>query len=222
MKKRILVRGPLLSRSGYGEQARFALRALRAHEKHFDIYAMPTGWGKTGWIWEDSEERKWIDSLIKKTIQHQQALQQSNTKPQYDVSLQITIPSEWEKNAAYNVGYTAGIEATKISPEWVEKSHLMDHIIVVSNFSKEIFEKTVYNAVDQSTRQKTDNFRCTTPITVVNYPVRKFEGDAFELDLDYDFNFFCAAQWGPRKNLDNTIKWFVEEFIEISVKSKLV
>ena len=26
------------------------------------------------------------------------------------------------------------------------------------------------------------------------------------------FNFLAVAQWGPRKNLENTIAWFVEEF----------
>ena len=50
MKKKILVRGPALSMSGYGEQTRFALRALRAYEDLFDIYLIPVGWGKTGWI----------------------------------------------------------------------------------------------------------------------------------------------------------------------------
>ena len=32
MKKKILVRGPVLSQSGYGEQSRFALRALRSRD----------------------------------------------------------------------------------------------------------------------------------------------------------------------------------------------
>jgi len=28
------------------------------------------------------------------------------------------------------------------------------------------------------------------------------------------FNFLTVAQWGPRKNMDNTVCWFVEEFID--------
>ena len=32
MKKKIFVRGPVLSQSGYGEQARFALRSLKSRE----------------------------------------------------------------------------------------------------------------------------------------------------------------------------------------------
>ena len=50
MKKRILVRGPVLSRSGYGEQARFAVRSLRAYEDNFEIFIIPTSWGKTSWV----------------------------------------------------------------------------------------------------------------------------------------------------------------------------
>ena len=38
MKKKILVRGPALSQTGYGEQCRFALRALRSREDLFDIH----------------------------------------------------------------------------------------------------------------------------------------------------------------------------------------
>ena len=55
MKKKIFVRGPMLSQSGYGEQARFALRALRSREDIFDIHLQPIRWGETGWIWEDNE-----------------------------------------------------------------------------------------------------------------------------------------------------------------------
>ena len=67
MKKKIFVKGPFLSQSGYGEQARFALRALRSREDLFDIFMIPIAWGKTGWIWEDNEFRQWIDSRILET-----------------------------------------------------------------------------------------------------------------------------------------------------------
>ena len=98
MRKKILVRGPALSMSGYGEQTRFALRCLRAYEELFDIYLIPVGWGKTGWIWESSEERQWIDQIVNKTLQYNQA-----GTPYYDMSLQVTIPNEWEKIASVDV-----------------------------------------------------------------------------------------------------------------------
>jgi len=211
MRKKILIRGPILSRSGYGEQARFALRSLRAYEEHIDIYVIAVGWGKTGWLWEDNEERRWIDGIIAKTIAHQQ------NKGDYDISLQVTIPNEWEKLAPINIGYTAGVETTKVAPQWIEKSYLMDRIILVSNFAKEVYENTSYDATNQETGQVIKDFKCKTPMTAVNYCVRKFEGDPLDLDLDCDFNFFASAQWGPRKNLDNMVKWFVEEFIDQKV-----
>ena len=65
--KKILLKGPLLSRSGYGEQARFALRSLRAHQDRFDIYIENLNWGQTGWIWGDTEFRKWMDNKITQT-----------------------------------------------------------------------------------------------------------------------------------------------------------
>ena len=55
MKKKIIVRGPVLTQSGYGEHGRMILRALREREDLFDIFIVPVGWGQTGWI---SEQRK--------------------------------------------------------------------------------------------------------------------------------------------------------------------
>ena len=91
--KTILVRGPALSRSGYGEQTRFALRSLRAYEERFNILLVNTSWGQTGWISDTSEEREWLDVLLAKGHQHIQA------KLPIDISLQVTIPNEWEKIA---------------------------------------------------------------------------------------------------------------------------
>ena len=218
MKKRILVRGPVLSRSGYGEQARFAVRSLRAYEDNFEIFIIPTSWGKTSWVWEESEERKWMDERIKQTLLHQQQ------GGQYDMSLQVTIPNEWEKLAPVNVGYTAGIETTKVAPHWIEKSYLMDRIVVVSNHAKNIYESTTYDATDKNTGQVIKDFRCQTPIEVVNYPTREIGSpDGLDLELETDFNFLISSQWGPRKNIDNTIKWFIEEFHdqEVGLVAKL-
>jgi glycosyltransferase involved in cell wall biosynthesis len=208
MKKKILVTGPILTSSGYGEQARFALRALRSREDLFDIYISPTPWGHCGWIHENNEERDWLDSIVMKTVAY---AQDTNNNPHYDMSLQITIPNEWKKLAPINVGYTAGIETNKISPHWIQPSNQMDKIIVVSNFAKKGFENGVYTAQDQNGNQ-VPNFKVTIPIEVVNYSVRKSDAVEIDLPLTTDFNFLTIAQSGPRKNLANTIKWFIEEF----------
>ena len=203
--KTILVKGPALSRSGYGEQTRFALRSLRAHEDRFNILLQNIPWGHSGWITESGEERDWLDHLIGKTQHH------INQRLPIDMSLQVTIPNEWEKIAPVNVGYTAGIEATKVSPQWIEKSALMDRIITISEHSKNVYQNTVYEAVNQQTGEKAQ-FRTNTPIEVVHYPVKSLDTQELNIDLDYDFNFLTVAQFGPRKNMINTVNWFLQEF----------
>ena len=203
--KTILVKGPALSRSGYGEQTRFALRALRAYESRFNILLVNIPWGQTGWIAEEGEERQWYDHILAKGHAH---IQQ---KLPIDISLQVTIPNEWEKIAPINIGYTAGIETTKVAPHWIEKSRLMDKIIVISNHSKNIYNNTSYEGQIEQTGEIIE-FKNETPIEVVNYPVRSLEKENLEIKLDYDFNFLAVAQMGPRKNIPNTVYWFIDEF----------
>jgi hypothetical protein len=206
MRKKIIIRGPVLSRSGYGEQARFALRSLRKHEDRFDIHLMNTEWGQTGWVSQENEERQYIDFLIKKTYHFLQ------NNGQFDMSLQITIPNEWEKLAPVNIGYTAGIETTKIAPGWIEKSNLMDKIVVISNHSKNTLVDTVYDVYEKKTNQKVGKASVTAPVEVVNYPAKLNKKSNIKLDLETDFNFLIVSQWGPRKNTTKTIEWFVENF----------
>ena len=214
--KKIIVRAPFLTQSGYGEHGRFVLRSLREYEEYFDIYATPIPWGKTNWIWQDDEERRWFDEIILKTTEYLEENKDSK-EPIFDISAQVTIPNEWQKMAPVNVGVTAGIEATQVSPAWIEKSLLMDKIIITSNFSANVFKETTCQVINKNAGTKNDKFTTNTPFEVVHYPVRDYEPADIELNLETDFNFLAVAQWGPRKNLGNTIKWFVEEFIDQEV-----
>ena len=211
MKTKILVRGPVLSQSGYGEQARFALRALRTQEDKFDIHIQPIRWGQTGWLWEDTEERRWMDKMITKTANY------IREKGQFDASLQITIPNEWENLAPVNIGYTAGIETDRVAPTWLFKSNQMDKVVVVSEHSKKVFESTQVEGTDPTTGSKM-KYELTTPIDSVGYAVIDTEPEEIQdFEPSTDFNFLCVSQWGPRKNFENTIKWWVEEFHDQNV-----
>jgi len=219
VKKKVLLKGPLLTRSGYGEQARFALRSLRSREDLFEVFIQPIQWGSTSWASEMDEERVWIDETIERTIAY---LQQGG---QFDISLQVTIPNEFQKLAPINVGYTAGIETTKVAHQWIQKANEMDKIIVVSSHSKQVFENTEYAATNQQTGEQV-TLRTQTPVEAVGYPVKTFENlPELELGLSTAFNFLTVAQFGPRKNLHNTIKWFIEEFrnedVGLVVKSNI-
>lgn len=208
MKKKVVIKGPALSASGYGEQARFALRALREQEDALELFLINIPWGKTGNAPLEAEEAQWINSLAAKT---QAYAQQTGGKLQFDISLQITIPNEFEKMADVNIGYTAGIETTKVSPQWIEKSNTMDKLIVPSNHSKSVFEQTVYKAKNQDTGEELD-FKLNTPVEVCAFPASIKEHVVPELELSSDFNFLSVAQWGPRKNVEATIVSFMKEF----------
>ena len=212
MKKKILVRGPVLSQSGYGEQARFALRALRFQEDKFEIFIVPTAWGKTGWIWEESEFRKWMDERITLT----QVLVQRK-QFEADISLQITIPNEFQKICPINIGYTAGIETHRCSPQWLPKCNDMDKILVVSNHAKTSLINTVAQATNNQTGESFP-YKIETPVDVVWENTPRHEPEEIkELKLKHDFNFLAVSQISPRKNFDNMVKWFVEEFIDQEV-----
>ena len=205
MKKKVILKAPVLTQSGYGHHSRTVLRSLRTRQDIFDIYLQPLSWGATSWTWDDNEERRWIDELIRKTVEY---TAQNGT---YDMSIQVTIPNEWEKIAPVNIGVTAGIETTKIAPLWIQKSYEMDRILTISEFAKKSLVETVYEATNNQTGEKVD-FKINTPVEYINYPVKTYKPDNIDLDLSTSFNFVAVAQVGPRKNLNQLIQCFVDKF----------
>lgn len=208
MKKKVVVRGPVLTQSGYGEHVRMVLRALKEREDLFDIFIVPTNWGQTGWIWEQNDFRNWIDEKIRLASN---AIQQ---KQPFDISIQVSIPNEFERIAAINIGVTAGIETTKVAPIWLQKANEMDKIIVPSTHGKWAFENTLYHGADQNGKPAV--LKLEVPVEVVSYPAREDIqtlpdfADKIGL-LEDDFAYILVGQWGPRKNMDNAIRWWLEE-----------
>lgn len=212
MKKKVLLVGPILTQSGYGEHARMIFRALKDRADLFDLYINPINWGATSWVAEDSEERRYIDFLINKTFAH---LQQQLP---FDLTVMVTIPSEWKqyRSAPENIGVCAGIESDRVSPHWLEAANLfVDKIIVPSQFAKDSF----LNAEWDVKNQHGQDVKLTTnkQIDVIHYPVQKEYIDPSnclhnKLKFKHDFNFLCVAQWGPRKNIEGSIKYFLDEF----------
>ena len=201
--KKVIVRGPALSRSGYGEHTRFLLRSLKDN-KDFDVYLLNTPWGATSWLHEDNEERAWIDSLLMKTLE-------AGQEEKFDLSLQVTIPNEWQRMAEKNIGITAGIETNKISDAWLQSARAVDKIIVPSAHAKDSFlnNKKELTSPDG---EKTIEITCQTPIDVVPYPFRNIEPEDLKLNLTTSFNFLTVAQISPRKNIEASLLAFLEEF----------
>lgn len=204
-KRTVLLSAPILSRSGYGHHARFVYDALKDRED-IELFVRTTTWGKSSWLSEDNDWRQGVDKLIAKTAAH------VRSGKKFDVSIQVTIPGEWEKIAGYNIGVTAGIETDKVSKQWLEKTYVVDKIIVTSEHSKKTFLDAVYETINPKTGEAvTLKANANVPIEVVAYPALPVAPDEnFKLDLKYDFSYLSVLQWGPRKNLEQTVVGFLE------------
>ena len=202
---KVYLKGPILTQSGYGHHTRTVYRALKSKEGLFDVYVQPISWGATSWQWKDDEERREIDAILTKTVEYIKG------GGKFDMSVQVTIPNEWENLAPVNIGVTAGIETDKVAANWIEKGNMMDKILTISQHSLDSYKDTVYNAKDSQTGEEFE-YRLKTPIDFVSYPVSEFEPADAELDFETNFNFLTVAQMGPRKNLTATINNFVETF----------
>ena len=208
MKKRVLVRGPALSRSGYGEQTRFAIRALRSREDIFEVHVKNMPWGRTGQISMNSEDYAWI---AQRGIATDAYIKQGG---QFDIAIPVTVPNEFERLAPITIGYTAGIETTKVAPVWLQKTNqTVDKVVVVSDHSKQVFQNTHYT-MTQPDGRPAGELSLNIPIETVNYPVRQTEATEMDLNLATENNFLLLSQWAPRKNMENTIRWFVEKFLD--------
>ena len=204
---KVLLKGPILSRSGYGEHTRFMYRGLASRPDLFDIHIHPVNWGQSSWdlnLGANDHQRE-IQKCIEKTHQF---------KGTFDLSLQVLIPGEFQNIATKNIGVTAAVETTACSAMWINQANQMDKVIVTSEHAKKSLATPIHH-VQMENDDNVYQIQMQKPVSVISYPYRDLgvSEEAIEkIDLDTKFNFVTSAQFGPRKNLMNTIRWFVEEF----------
>ena len=204
-KKTVLLRSPALTNSGYGVHSRQVARWLfdKEEELDLDIATELLNWGTTGWITDTDAENGLIGRLVQAT---------ENSKSFYDVTIQLQLPNEWNPLIGItNIGITAGVEADRCNPVWINCIHQMNEIIVPSEFVKQTFMDT--GNVD-------------VPISIVPESfideVAKVKDLSDSKFLDYkfstDFNFLVFGQIAgnnpenDRKNIAYTVKWLSEVF----------
>ena len=209
--KKVLLEAPILTQSGYGEHARLVFSAIRK-DPELEIFIDPLDWGTCSWEAPDKEIKKCIDRQKGYLLQ----CQQEKKNPEYSAQIRVGIPNEFEKKAPYSVCVTAGIETDRVSLNWLLKTHQgIDKIIVPSEHARKGFVETGYRVQNKQNGTET-NIHCACQVDVISYPVKEIEPDPLEIDFKTDFNFLQIAMIGPRKNLQQSIKCFVEEFRENS------
>jgi glycosyltransferase involved in cell wall biosynthesis len=195
--KTVLLKGPLLSKSGYGEHTRQIAKFL-LKQKNINLITQLTPWGITPWYLNKEYDNNLIDELINKS---------NISCKNIDISFQVLLPNEWEYNLAkFNVGVTAGVETNICNPKWIDCCNKMDSIIVPSNHTKQTF---------------LNSGKIKTPISIIpEFYFEELNEESLELNLNLktNFNFLTVGVItdknlaNDRKNLFNLIKWFVEEF----------
>ena len=195
--KKVLLRAPLLSVSGYGVHSRQIFKWLETR-KDFNIYTQILHWGNTCWMVNSDLE----DGIAGRIMSRSQEVSD------VDISVQVQLPDEWDPDLAkINIGVSAVVETNVCNPEWIASMNRMDAVVVPSNHIKKTIENTG---------------KVIVPLYVIPewYYEKIDEKNESDIDLDIDtsFNFLTIAQFtgsdphNDRKNLYYTLKWFCEAF----------
>ena len=220
MKPLMLITGPVATRSGYGSHSRDLVRSLIAMDK-FDIKINSLRWGNCPMNALDESKPEDVEILSR--------ILTSNELPrQPEVHIQISVPNEFTPIAKYNIGVTAGIENTAPKAEWIQGMNRMNMNIVPSKFVKGIFESVSYEEINEQTKQKTGELKCTSPIEVLFegadtkiYGKTKDISDDLKAEMDSieeRFIFLYTGHWlqgelgQDRKDTGMLLKTFLETF----------
>lgn len=200
MKKRVLVRGPVLTQSGYGVHSRQICKWLLSREDvEVEFQALP--WGDTPWLINKDFDNGFIGKIMERTV--------DPSGRHYDATVQLQLPNEWDPNLSkVNIGITAGVETDMCNPDWVHACNRMSMVIVPSTHTK--------NCIESSGN-------LTVPIKIIpesySEAITKNEKtDLDDLQFDTSFNFLIFGQItgnnpeNERKNIFYTVKWLCETF----------
>lgn len=229
-KPLLLFTAPVGTRSGYGAHSRDIVRSLIAMDR-FDIKIFPVRWGSTPQNALNENDPNDVE-IIKRLLVN------PNMERQPDIHIHCVVPNEFMQIGKYNIGITAGIETTACPQDWIDGLNRMDLNIVPSQFSREALEKTVYDRIDNNTKQVLGSIKCEKPIEVL------FEGadttiykktKEISLDLKSEFQkinesflFLYVGHWlggsigNDRKDTGMLVKVFLETFKNMKKKPALV
>jgi len=124
--KKVVLRAPVLTRSGYGTHARQVCRfLLEKHEKNeIELFVRAVPWGVTPWLLNKDMQNGLVGKIMQRTLEH---------KGEFDVSIQLQLPNEWDPNIAHkNIGITAAVETNICNKSWIQNCYSMDEVIVPS------------------------------------------------------------------------------------------
>jgi len=199
-KKKILLRAPVLTQSGYGVHSRQIARWLLT-KPNLDVCIQALPWGATPWLINKDASDGLIGKIMERTV--------DPIGQRYDATIQVQLPNEWDISMSNtNVGVSAIVETDVCNPRWVDACNKMSKVIVPSKFCHSVLN---------------NSGKLTTEVKVVpeSFPDEILVTKSTKIDsinFDTTFNFLMIGQItgknaeNDRKNIFYTIKWFCETF----------
>ena len=193
--KKVLLRAPVLTQSGYGVHSRQIFSWL-SQKQEIDLSVQLLPWGETPWLLN-----KGSSEIVRKIMSC------SKSALDVDVTFQVQLPNEWDpKLGRFNVGITAAVETTTCNPKWIDACNAMNVVIVPSTHTANVLKASGH---------------ITTPVFVVpeSYPsVFDDVTDQLDIDLESKFNFLIFGQMtgntftSDRKGVLSALRCLCEEF----------
>lgn len=198
--KKVLLRAPVLTQSGYGVHARQIARWLMSRsDVKLEIQAL--SWGDTPWIVNGNAHDGFAGKLMELT-----------TDPEgkrYDATVQLQLPNEWDvKFSDTNIGVTAGVETDRCPQEWIAACNKMTRVVVPSRHAKDCLTSSgrVEREVVIVPESYSEAIGLKTPTAV----------DEFKFSTPFNFLIFGQVTGNnpenDRKNMFYAVKWLCEVF----------
>ena len=197
--KKVLLRGPLLTYSGYGTHSRQVFRWLMTIP-NIDLKVQCLPWGVTPWMVNPDLENGIAGAIMKRT--------NVSSDEVFDITFQLQLPNEWDPSLGKrNVGLSAVVESDRCNPAWIDCCNRMDHIVVPTHHVKNVLcntgdVKTVITVIPEAFYDE----------------ITEKEIDGLNVEFETDFNFLLFGQLtgnnpeNDRKNNFYGIKWLCETF----------
>jgi len=197
--KKVFIRAPLLTYSGYGTHSRQIFRWLLS-KKNLQITTGIVPWGLTPWMINPDIENGLVGEIMARSTM--------NPVEGTDISIQLQLPNEWDSNIAKtNIGMSAVVETDVCNPQWIDSCNKMDHVVVPSEHARTCL-------------MNTGNIQTRLDVVPEGFyhNINDHDPELLNLDINTKFNFLIFGQitgtnpHNDRKNLFNTIKWICETF----------
>jgi len=217
MKQIILLRGPILSNSGYGSRARDIFKSLLTLEDKYTIRVIPCNWGQTQWLDRDNPFVSLIDSYI---------VDERNPLPsQPDLFINVDIPNHFQGYGKKNILISALVETNAVPPQWLEHANKYDVVVASSTFAKNVLQSSKYSVIDNNTQKQVGVTEFVKDIDVLfegldtNIYYKKDEVDTDLLaEVKESFCYLNVGMWmeaemgEDRKNISGLIYTFIDTF----------